>query len=157
MELKEGDTAPDFSLLDAYEKKISLHDFLGRWVVVYFYPQDETTGCTIEALDFTKLAPDFGKAGAMILGISKDTCESHAKFVAHRKLAITLLSDHDTSVNKLYGVWGMLKFLGKSFEGTQRTTFLVDPKGKIAKIWRNVNPIGHAYGVLEDLKGRPMK
>jgi peroxiredoxin Q/BCP len=154
MELKEGDTAPDFSLSDSYNKKVSLHDFLGGWVVVYFYPQDETMGCTIEALDFTKLAPDFKKAGAMILAISKDSCESHARFVAHRKLSITLLSDPDTSVNRLYGVWGMLKMMGREFEGTQRTTFLVDRKGKIAKIWRNVNPIGHAAAVLEDVEGR---
>ena len=154
MALNENDIAPDFSLLDSYGKKVSLHDFLGRWVVVYFYPQDETSGCTMEAMDFTRLAPEFGKFGAMILGISRDSCESHIKFINHRKLSITLLSDPDTSVNKLYGVWGMLKFLGKSFEGTQRTTFLVDQTGKIARIWRNVIPIGHASAVLEDLKKR---
>lgn len=154
MELKENDIAPDFSLLDSYGKKVSLRDFLGRRVVLYFYPQDETSGCTLEAIDFTKLAPEFEKAGAMILGISKDSCDSHASFIKHRKLAITLLSDSDTSVNKLYGVWGMLKFAGKEFEGTQRSTFLLDPKGRITRIWRNVNPIGHASVVLKDLEAR---
>jgi thioredoxin-dependent peroxiredoxin len=154
MALAENDLAPDFSLQDSYGKKVSLHDFLGRWIVVYFYPQDETSGCTMEAIDFTKLAPEFEKAGAMILGISKDSCESHIKFVNHRKLGITLLSDPDASVNKLYDVWGMLKILGREFAGTKRTTFLVDPKGRIARIWRNVNPIGHASAVLEDVRGR---
>ncbi len=154
MALKENDVAPDFSLLDTYSKKVFLHDFLGGWVVVYFYPKDLTSGCTIEAMDFTKLAPDFEKAGAKILGISKDTCESHMKFVKEKKLGITLLADPDGAVNKLYGVWSERKFMGKVFMGTERTTFLVDANGNIVKIWHDVNPLGHASAVLEDVKGR---
>ena len=134
MALKTNDPAPDFSLKDSDEKTVSLSQFSGKWVAVYFYPKDNTPGCTIEALAFTNLALDFAKAGAMILGISRDSCESHMKFVKYRKIGITLLSDPEASIQKLYGVWHPKKVLGQDISGTVRTTFLVDPKGKITKI-----------------------
>ena len=152
--LKENDLAPAFSLLDSNESRVSLKDFFGKWVVLYFYPKDFTFGCTIEAIDFTKRSPEFSKLRAMILGISKDSCESHMKFVKGKKLSITLLSDPDSAVQKLYGVWQPKKLLGREFLGTVRTTFLVDPEGMIVKIWNKVNPIGHADAVLEEVRKR---
>ncbi len=151
--MKEGDVAPDFSLPDQEGKPVSLASQRGKWVVLYFYPKDDTPGCTIEAMSFTKYAADFEKLGAKILGVSKDTCESHMKFARHRSLGITILSDPETSVLQLYGVWKKQKFLGREFLGTARTTFLISPEGKIAKVWEAVNPMGHAQAVLETLKG----
>ncbi len=149
---KTGDKAPEFTLLDADGRKVSLKDFRGKYVVVYFYPQDETTGCTIEALEFTKMEPDFTASGVKVLGISKDSCESHAKFAKHRKLSVTLLSDPDKAALNLYGVWKPVKFMGREFLGTARTTFLVNPSGKIVKVWEKVNPLGHARAVLDEAK-----
>ncbi len=149
--LKEGDSAPDFALKDADEKEVSLKDFKGKWVVLYFYPKDNTPGCTIEALDFTALKKDFDKKNAVILGVSKDSCKAHQKFIDGKKLTITLLSDDDTKVNQKYGVWLLKKFMGREYMGTHRSTFLINPKGKIEKIWHGVSPDGHAKEVLEAL------
>ncbi len=137
-----GSPAPNFELLDADSKPVSLKDFQGKWAVLYFYPKDLTPGCTIEAVDFTCFETDFRKANAVVLGVSKDSCESHQKFRAKKTLTIRLLSDPDTKMQKSYGVWGEKQFLGKKYMGTFRTTFLIDPKGKIAHIWEKSSRSG---------------
>jgi len=149
--LKEGQPALEFTLPDQDGRPVSLRDLRGKWVVLYFYPRDNTPGCTIEAMDFTKFNYRFAKLHAVILGVSKDTCQSHQKFIAKKKLGIALLSDPDTKVQKLYGVWRPKKFLGREFLGTVRSTFLIDPKGEIAKIWDGVSARGHAEEVLVEL------
>ena len=143
--------APDFTLLDAQGKKISLKDFRGKKVVLYFYPRDNTPGCTIEAMDFTKLKGEFAKKNAMVIGISKDSCESHQRFIDKKSLDVILLSDEDHSVQERYDVWKPKKFMGKEFMGTVRSTFLIDEKGEIIKEWRKVSVMNHAKTVLESL------
>src|SRR4030067_2428167 len=150
--LKIGQPAPDFCLPNQNEENICLKHFQGQWVVVYFYPKDNTPGCTIEALDFTKLKSQFEQDNAIVLGISKDDCKSHQKFIAGKKLTITLLSDPEAEVQKKYGVWRPKKFMGKEFLGTVRSTFLIDPQGKISRIWDKVNSKGHAQEVWEELR-----
>jgi peroxiredoxin Q/BCP len=147
-----GDDAPDFKLKDADENEISLKGLRGRKVVLYFYPEDDTPGCTTEAMDFTKLKDEFAKENAVVIGISKDSCESHRKFIAKRSLSIILLSDPNLIAHNLYGVWRLKKFAGKEYVGTVRSTFLIDESGKIAKIWDSVIPIGHAHAVLEEIR-----
>ena len=149
---KQGETAPDFTLQDQDGKNVSLKDFKGKHVVLYFYPKDDTPGCTIEAIDFSKFKEQFKKANAVILGVSKDNCKSHQKFIDKQKLTITLLSDPETAVQKLYGVWGKKKFMGREYMGTLRTTLLIDPKGKIVKVWENVRVKDHAEDVLNALQ-----
>ena len=150
-ELKAGDSAPDFVVKNQGEENVRLSDFKGRWVVLYFYPKDNTPGCTIEANDFTKFLKDFQKLNAVILGASPDSCQSHAKFVAGQKLKITLLSDPERKVLEAYGVWQQKQFLGKKFMGVVRSTFLIDPDGKIAYAWKAVKADGHAKTVKEKL------
>jgi peroxiredoxin Q/BCP len=150
--LKEGDSAPEFTLPDSYGKKVSLKDFKGKCVVLYFYPKDNTSGCTIEARDFTKLKGEFEKLNAIVLGVSNDSCESHVKFTNDKSLGITLLADTETEVLKKYGAWRLKNMLGKEYMGTVRSTFLIDEKGKIAKIWDSVNPLGHADAVLKKIR-----
>ncbi|HCW32605.1 MAG: alkyl hydroperoxide reductase/Thiol specific antioxidant/Mal allergen, peroxiredoxin Q/BCP [Candidatus Peregrinibacteria bacterium GW2011_GWE2_39_6] len=150
--LKEGQKAPHFSLLDASLQLFSLADFQGKWVVLYFYPKDNTPGCTTEALAFTRLESEFQKANAVVLGVSKDSCASHQKFIDQQKLTVALLSDSESVVQKQYGVWCPKKFMGREFLGTVRSTFLIDPNGVIRKIWDEVNAKGHAEEVLSTLK-----
>ena len=150
-ELKAGQPAPDFSLNNQGEEEVGLQDFKGKWVVLYFYPKDNTPGCTIEANDFTKYVKDFQKMNAVILGVSPDSCQSHAKFVAGQKLKITLLSDPERKALEAYGVWQLKQFLGKKFMGVVRSTFLIDPDGKIAYLWREIKADGHAAAVREKL------
>lgn len=150
--LKAGGLAPDFTLKDQDEKQTRLSDFRGNWIVLYFYPKDNTPGCTIEANDFTKLAKDFERLGAVILGMSPDSCQSHAKFVAGHKLKIDLLSDPDKKILETYGVWGEKQFMGNKYMGVARTTFLIDPDGKIAYVWESVKAMGHALAVKEKLQ-----
>lgn len=149
---KVGDPAPDFTLSDASESPRSLKDFKGGWVVLYFYPKDNTPGCTIEAIDFTKQLPHYEKLDAEIIGVSPDSCKSHQKFIKDQKLKITLLSDPDHTMLEDYGVWGLKKFMGREYKGVIRSTFLIDPKGKIAHIWSNVKVAGHVEEVKEKLK-----
>ena len=151
MRLKEKDKAPEFCLPDAEEKKHCLKDYRGKSVVLYFYPRDNTPGCTIEALDFSALKDRFKKKGAVILGVSKDGCASHQKFIDKQGLTITLLSDPDSSMQKKYGVWRPKKFMGREFLGTVRSTFLIDKKGIIKKYWDNVKAKGHAEEVLDSI------
>ena len=149
--LKTDQKAPDFTLLSGAEQATKLSDFIGKWVVLYFYPKDNTPGCTLEALAFTGLKKDFAAKNAVVFGISKDSCASHQKFIAKQDLTVELLSDPDSEVQKLYGVWRPKKFMGREFLGTVRSTFLIDPQGKISKIWDNVKAKGHAEEVLKSI------
>lgn len=147
-----GSKAPDFTLLDSYSEKVSLAALLGKWVVLYFYPKDDTPGCTTEALEFTLLKDEFASLNAVVLGISKDSCQSHEKFVLKHHLGITLLSDPDNAVIEAYGAWGPKKMYGKEFMGITRSTVLIDPTGKIAACWDKVKAGGHAQEVLSALR-----
>ncbi|MEZ5336188.1 MAG: thioredoxin-dependent thiol peroxidase [Methanolobus sp.] len=150
--LTEGQKAPDFCLPDQNENNVCLKDFEGKWTVLYFYPKDNTSGCTKEAQDFTALKGDFESENAVILGTSKDSVKSHVRFIEKKELGITLLSDEDTSVHQKYDVWRTKKNYGKEYLGTVRSTFLIDPDGNIAKIWDNVRTKEHAEKVLETLR-----
>jgi len=150
--LKVGDLAPDFTLLDQSDKKHSLSDYKGKWVLIYFYPKDDTPGCTKEACALRDNFPSFKKDKAVILGVSIDSASSHKKFIKKYELPFTLLVDEDKAMVNKYGVWAKKKFMGKEYIGTKRTSFLLNPQGKIAKIYENVKPAIHAEEVLQDLK-----
>ncbi len=152
MKLKVGQKAPLFELKDQYNKTHKLKDYFGKWVLVYFYPKDDTPGCTVEACALRDNLPKFKKGQAVILGISADDEKSHAKFAEKFKLNFSLLADAKKATVKAYGVWGKKKFMGKEYLGINRTSFLINPKGKIAKIYEKVKPEIHAQEVLEDLK-----
>jgi len=150
--LEVGQKAPDFCLPNQDGEEICLRDFAGSWVVLYFYPKDNTPGCTTEALDFTALKSEFEKEGAVILGVSPDSIKRHQNFIQKKDLQITLLSDEEKEVAKKYGVWQLKKMYGKEYMGIVRSTFLIDPDGKIAYIWPKVKVKNHAQEVLEKLK-----
>lgn len=150
--LEEGKKAPAFTLPGDNGEKIKLSDLKGAPVVVYFYPKDNTPGCTKEAIAFTELKPDFEKLGAVIIGISPDSPQSHDKFIAKHELGIRLASDEDQKVAEKYGVWVEKSMYGRKYMGVERSTFLLDSAGKIAKIWRKVKVKGHAEAVLEAAK-----
>ena len=150
--LKINTKAPDFTLTSTNNTDYSLKKSSGKYVVIYFYPKDDTPGCTIEANDFNKLLPQFKKLNCEIFGISKDNLKSHDKFKEKYKLKFDLLSDEELTVLKKFKVWGKKKFMGREFMGIFRTTFLIDKKGKILKIWENVKVKDHAKEVLETLK-----
>ena len=151
MDLKVGDSAPDFELPDQDGKIHKLSDYQGQKILVYFYPKDDTPGCTIEACQIRDDFPKFNSVKAKILGISTDSVESHKKFSQKHSLPFTLLADANKEVVKAYNVYKPKKFLGKEFLGTQRTSFLIDGDGKIAKIYEKVKPALHAKEVLRDL------
>ncbi|MDO8481063.1 MAG: peroxiredoxin [Nanoarchaeota archaeon] len=138
--------------LESPQGPVSLSAFRGKWVVLYFYPKDDTPGCTIEAEEFTKLAKAFEERNAVTLGVSRDSCESHMQFIGKYSLNVRLLSDPDCVVQKEYGAWGKKILYGKPMMGTLRSTFLIDPKGEIAREWKLVKPEGHAQEVLDILK-----
>jgi len=140
--------APDFCLKDSNELKHCLKDYLGKWVIAYFYPKDNTPGCTLEAIDFSKHKSEFEKNNAVILGISRDSCKAHQEFVDKHGLTIVLLSDPDGATHKAYGVLEDSKLFGTV---TKRSTFIINKKGEIVKEWRGVNVIGHARMVLNEL------
>lgn len=144
--------AEEFTLQDANKKEVSLEDFLGKWVVLYFYPKDLTSGCTIEAIQFTKKKKEFEKLNAVIIGISPDSCELHQKFSEKEKLNLILLSDTEKEVIKKYNVWKEKNMYGRKYFGVDRSTFLIDPQGRIAKEWRSVKVPGHVDNVLKELK-----
>ena len=150
--LKNNIKAPNFELLSTSKNKYSLKDSIGKYVVIYFYPKDDTPGCTIETNDFNKLLTKFKKLECEIYGISKDSLKSHNKFRDKYKIKFDLLADEEIRVLKKYKVWGKKKFMGREFMGINRTTFLIDKKGKIIKIWENVKVKDHAKEVLETLK-----
>ncbi len=149
--LEIGNKAPEFCLPNQDEAEICLRDFKGKWVVLYFYPKDNTPGCTTEACDFTASLPDFSALNAVILGVSPDSPKKHRNFIEKKELKITLLADEEKEVANLYGVWRMKKNYGREYMGIVRSTFLINPDGNIAKIWNNVRVKEHALRVKEEL------
>jgi peroxiredoxin Q/BCP len=148
LKLKEGDKAPAFTAATNGGGQVSLADFKGRHVVLYFYPKDDTPGCTKEACAFRDRFAVFEKQGAAVLGVSVDPVKAHDKFVEKFKLPFTLLSDEDRKIVQDYGVWGEKSFMGRKYLGTHRVTFLIGPDGRIKKIWPTVKPEEHAEEVL---------
>jgi peroxiredoxin Q/BCP len=146
-----GSLAPEFSLLDQNGKAISLSDFRGKSVVLYFYPKDDTPGCTKEACNFRDNYQDYEQAGVVILGVSPDSVKSHTRFSSKFQLPFTLLADEDHQVCELYGVWGKKKYMGREYDGVYRTTFLIDAEGRIKKVFENVKPEEHSQEVLAAL------
>jgi thioredoxin-dependent peroxiredoxin len=147
--LKIGDQAPEFTLLDATGKEVSLSDFKGRSVLIYFYPKANTPGCTVEACDFRDQRSKFVKKDVTILGVSADAPKMLARFIAKQKLNFTLLSDPEHKMIETYGAWRMKKFMGREFMGIVRSSYLIGPDGKIAQVWDNVRVKGHATAVLQ--------
>ena len=150
--MKVNSKAPFFKLPSTSKKDYSLKDSIGKYVVIYFYPKDDTPGCTIETNDFNKLLPKFKKLNCEVLGVSKDSLKSHEKFREKYKIKFNLLADEEIKVLKKYKVWGKKKFMGREFMGIIRTTYLIDKKGKIIKVWDNVKVKDHAKEVLETLQ-----
>lgn len=151
-DLNVGDKAPALSLATDGGGRISLKDLTGKPIVLYFYPKDDTSGCTREAVAFTALLPKFSRLGVQVVGVSKDSIESHAKFKAKHDLSVLLASDPDGKVVQSYGCWVEKSLYGRKYMGIDRSTFLIDPKGKIARIWRKVKVPGHAEEVLAAAK-----
>ena len=149
--IKENTKAPIFKLRSTNKNNYSLKDSLGKYVIIYFYPKDDTPGCTIETNDFNKLFPKFKKLGCDVYGVSKDSLKSHNKFKEKYKIKFDLLADEDLKVLKKYKVWGKKKFMGREFMGTIRSTYLIGKKGEIIKVWENVKVKDHAKEVLETL------
>jgi thioredoxin-dependent peroxiredoxin len=151
LKLNEGDVAPAFTAQTNGGGKVSLSDFKGKNVILYFYPKDDTPGCTKEACAFRDDYAAFKKQGAVVLGVSIDSAKSHDRFVEKFKLPFTLLADEDKKIVQAYGVWGQKAFMGRKYQGTHRVTFLIGPEGKIRKIWPAVKPAEHAKEVLAAL------
>ena len=152
MTLKINSTAPNFTSPSTSKKNYSLKDSLGKYVVLYFYPKDNTPGCTTETIDFNKLFSDFKKLNCEVYGVSKDNLESHDKFKNKYKIKFDLLADEELKLLKKYKVWGKKKFMGREFMGTVRSTYLIDKKGKVLKTWTNVKVKDHAKEVLKTLE-----
>ncbi|MDE1798364.1 MAG: thioredoxin-dependent thiol peroxidase, partial [Candidatus Micrarchaeota archaeon] len=152
--LKAGEKAPDFALPDAEGKMRRLAEFLGKKLVLYFYPKDDTPGCTVEACDFTARQDKILAAGAAVVGVSPQDGKSHQKFISKYGLKHLLLCDTDHAVAEKYGVWGKKKFMGREYMGIERSTFVIDEKGRIRRAMYGVNPAGHADGILEILAGK---
>lgn len=151
LKLKKGDPAPAFTALTNGGQAVSLADFKGRPVILYFYPRDDTPGCTKEACAFRDAFADFTAKGAVVLGVSADSVKSHDKFIKKFKLPFTLLADEDKRILEAYGVWGEKIFLGRRYQGIHRVTFLIGSDGRIRKIWPKVKPQEHAAEVLAAL------
>lgn len=153
--LKTGDNAPVFRLTDQDDQEVGLEDFKGKWVVLYFYPKDNTPGCTVEAVDFTGLKDELEALDTVVLGVSPDSTKSHRNFIAKKELTIRLLSDPDHKVIEQYGAWRLKKNYGREYYGVARSTYLIDPEGNIAHPWANVKAKGHAEAVktkIEELR-----
>ena len=151
LKLKEGDKAPDFKAAKTDGRSVSLSEYKGKNVVLYFYPRDDTPGCTKEACAFRDEFASFKRNDTVVLGVSTDSSKSHAKFAEKYKLPFTLLADEDRKIVEAYGVWGQKSFLGRKYMGTHRITFLIGPDGRIKKIWPTVKPADHVKEVLEAL------
>ena len=151
MSLEIGDKAPDFAMPTDGGGKVSLEGLKGKPVVLYFYPKDDTSGCTAEACAFRDILPDFSQLDATVIGVSRDSVESHQKFKEKYQLSFPLASDTDGSVTEAYGVWGEKSMYGRKYMGIERSTFLIDKKGIIRDIWRKVKVPGHAAEVLDAL------
>ena len=148
-ELAEGDTAPDFDLPADGGRRVSLGALRGRAVVLYFYPKDDTSGCTRQAVDFARLKAEFAASGIDVIGVSPDSTASHDAFKAKHGLDFSLASDPDKAVLEAYGVWTQKSMYGRTYMGVERSTFLIGPDGRIARIWRKVKVPGHAAAVLQ--------
>lgn len=149
--VKPGDRAIDFCLQDENETNVCLKDFSGQWIVLYFYPKDNTSGCTLEAVDFSLKLDEFKKKKAVIIGVSPDSPKSHCGFREKHDLRIKLLSDSDHRVIEKYGAWVLKKMYGREYFGVERSTFLINPEGMIISVWRKVKVKGHVNDVLEKL------
>ena len=147
-----GHKAPDFCLPNQDNEEICLRDLRGTWVVLYFYPKDNTPGCTTEACDFTEALPDFTDLGATILGVSPDSVKRHQNFIAKKELKITLLSDEGKEVLQAYGVWQLKKNYGREYMGVVRSTYLINPDGNVAAVWEKVRVKGHVEAVRQKLE-----
>ncbi len=155
--LEEGDSVPKFKVMDSNGNKVRSSDFKGRKHAIYFYPKDFTPGCTTEADEFAKYYKKFQKEGIEIVGISPDGVDSHKRFCDKMGIKFPLLSDTDNKISKSFGVWGLKKFIGREYMGVMRSTFLVDEKGKIFKVYPKVKPAGHSQQVLDDFKNLSQK
>jgi peroxiredoxin Q/BCP len=153
LNLREGDVAPAFTASTGDGKTISLADFKGRNVILYFYPKDDTPGCTKEACGFRDAFASFRKAGVVVLGVSTDSVKSHAKFSTKYELPFPLLADEQRQIVSAYGVWGEKSFMGRKYQGTHRLTFWIDGEGRIRKIWTEVKAAEHAREILEAVEG----
>jgi len=151
LRLDVGDQAPDFCLLDMDNEEVCLSDLKGHFTVLYFYPKDNTTGCTMEARDFTEQLDKFKEIDVPVIGISPDSTEIHKNFIQKHRLEVKLLSDEDHAVLERYGVWQKKKMYGKEFMGVVRTTFILDPEGRIAAAWHKVKVPGHVDDVLKNV------
>lgn len=149
--LEEGQAAPDFTLTTGDGETVSLSDLRGRKVVLYFYPRDDTPGCTAEACAFRDAAPEYDRRGAAVYGVSADSVRSHQKFAHKYGLTFPLLSDPDHKVAEAYASWGPKTYMGRTYEGILRNTFLIDEEGRIARVWEKVKPMGHSDEVLAAL------
>ncbi|CCI19561.1 putative peroxiredoxin ygaF [Microcystis aeruginosa PCC 9807] len=152
MTLEVGQKAPEFATPNQRGEISKLADFACQWLVLYFYPKDNTPGCTTEAIDFTALSPQFQQLNAVIIGVSPDSEKSHCRFIEKHNLTIQLLSDTEHQLAEIYQVWGLKKFMGREYMGIKRSTFLIDPQGNIAYIWSNVKVKAHAEAVLKKLE-----
>jgi peroxiredoxin Q/BCP len=150
-ELDVGSKAPIFCLSNQEGNEVCLDNYLGKWVVLYFYPKDNTKGCTLEAIDFTLSLNEFKDANATIMGVSPDSVKSHQNFCSKHDLKITLLSDPDHEALNKYGVWKLKKMYGREYHGVERSTFIIDPNGKIAHFWKKVRVKGHVDAVKQRL------
>lgn len=150
--LQAGQKAPEFTAKDQDGKEVSLRDYIGRKVVLYFYPKDDTPGCTKEACAFRDNLPNFAKVDAVVLGVSVDGQKAHRKFADKYELPFTLLVDDEKKIVEAYGVWGLKKFMGREYMGTNRVTYLIDEQGTIEKVWPKVKPETHAAEVLDWLQ-----
>ena len=157
MTLKINSKAPVFVLPSTSKEDYLLNNSTGKYVIIYFYPKDDTPGCTVEANDFNKLLSKFKKLECEVFGLSKDSLKSHDKFRDKYKIKFDLLADEEMKVHKKYKVWGKKKFMGREFMGVIRSTFLIDKKGKVLKVWNNVKVKDHAKEVLENLKNLSKK
>jgi peroxiredoxin Q/BCP len=150
--ISDGDTAPDFALPTDDGRSLRLSDLRGRPVVLYFYPKDDTSGCTAEAKDFSCLAAEFERAGAVVIGVSPDSVAKHQKFKSKYDIAVRLAADEDKTAALAYGVWIEKSLYGRKYMGVDRSTFVIDGKGKILKSWRKVKVPGHAEAVLAEVR-----
>jgi thioredoxin-dependent peroxiredoxin len=155
MILKEGKKAPDFQLQTQDDSTVSLESFKGQLILLYFYPRDDTPGCTKESCGLRDIWKELKKLGVVVLGASPDSVKSHKKFAAKYKLPFLLLADPDKELVQKYGVWGEKKFMGMKFQGVHRTTFLIEKDGKILKIWEKVKPADHPGEIIEFVKNLP--
>jgi thioredoxin-dependent peroxiredoxin len=152
LQLKEGDKAPEFVATTNTGEKLSLKELKGKPVVLYFYPKDDTPGCTVQACGLREAYNEFMLAGAVVLGVSPDPVKSHVKFIEKHRLPFTLLADEDKAIAQAYGVWGEKSFMGRKYMGNHRVTFLIGPDGRLAKIWPAVKPETHADEVLQAIR-----